>query len=484
MHQAQRTISAALLTPMFAAAACATGQPSLTRQSPDTGSRPSPRPATIVMDGSTDDWPGVGPVRLASDAEHLWVRFDPDNTGPAIQAAPFSTRILIDADDNPETGRPVGALGVDAMATLSPPFGGGIGNGSEVILYDGSGNGTVTGHAALNFFFLPTYASHSYEARLDRSALGSLTTSRRVSVRVDQVDADGDVLWSGNARGVMPAFNPQPSDAALPTTPKNGLRLLAQNVLFSSPLQHPDAFERMITAIDPDIILFQEWFNTPEIVIQTWFNTNLGPGWNVVAPSPNEGLAIATRLPVTDIVPDLIDVPGGRTDSRFLGAMIDTPVGPFFGASVHLKCCGGADSSEDQRRISEAISINATVAAVLQAHPDAAVAIAGDYNLVGTRTPLDIIRVGLASDGGDLTPAETLTLGDPAAVTWIQESSRFSPGRLDWAVVDETRTAIARAFTLDTRRLSAASLLANGLEPEDSQASDHLPLVVDLLARD
>lgn len=476
-----------IFTPVLAMVAlpmlgCAAAQPLSTRVSPDAPAAGAARPTTIVMDGDTSDWRGTGAVRVAADSEHLFVRFDPGNAGAAIQAADFATRIMIDADNNYKTGRRVGSLGVDAMATLSPPFGTGIGNGSEVVFYDAKGNGTVTGHAAMNFFFLPTFASDSYEARFDRDSLQSLIDSSRVTVRVDQIDADANVLWSGESRTAVPAFDPPPPNTtAMPAKPPAGVRILAQNVLFSSPLQNPGAFDRMITAIDPDIILFQEWFNTPQVVIQNWFDANLGPGWSVIAPTPNEGLAIATRLPVTDIVPDLLDVPGGRPNSRFLGAMIDTPIGPFFGASVHLKCCGGANSSEDERRISEAISINATVSAVLQANPNAAVAIAGDYNLVGTRTPLDIIRVGLASDGSDLTPAETLTLGDPAAVTWIQESSRFSPGRLDWAVVDETKTAILRAFTLDTRRLSPASLLATGLQAEDSQASDHLPLVVDLV---
>ena len=476
-----------MLSPTFAITiltlvGCAAAQPLATRQAPKTAANAAPIPASIVMDGDTDEWRGSTDVRIAADAEHLWVRFDPSNTGAAIQAAPFTTRILIDADNNPKTGRRIGTLGVDAMASLSPAFGTGIGNGSEVVFYDAAGNGTVTGHAAMNFFFLPSYASETYEARFDRASLNALIDSERIAARVDQVDADGNVLWSSETRSAMPAFNPPPANTtAMPAKPKNGLRVLSQNVLFSAPLQNPGAFDRMITAIDPDVILFQEWFNTPQVVIQNWFNTNLGAGWTVIAPDPGEGVAVATRLPILDTAPDLLDVPGGRRNARFVGALIDTPIGPFFGASIHLKCCGGANSDEDLRRISEALAINATVAGILQAHPNASVAIAGDYNLVGTRTPLDIVRVGLASDGTDLTPAETLTLGDPAAVTWVQESSRFSPGRLDWAVVDETQTAIARAFTLDTRRLSPASLLANGLQAADSTASDHLPLVVDLV---
>lgn len=470
--------------PVLGCASTGSTQPALTRNQPQPPRQASVRP--IIADGKTNDWPGQGDLRVIADDNHLWIRFDPADGSHAIQAAPFTTRLLVDSDNNASTGRRIGTLGVDAMVSLSPPNGfGGIGIGSEVVIYDAAGNGDVTGHADLGFFFLPTFASSSYEARFDRDSIDGLNAPGRITVRVDQIEADGTERWARQIAANLPRSASNPTgNAAFPIKPANGIRVLAQNVLFSSPLSNPDAFDRMITAIDPDVILFQEWFNTPQIIIQNWFNTNLGPGWTVIAPDPDEGVAIATRMPILETVRDLIDVPGGRRNSRFVGALIDTPIGPFFGASIHLKCCGGANSTEDQRRNAEAIAINATVADVLQNNPDAFVTIAGDYNLVGTRTPLDIIAGGLASDGTSLTPAPTITLGDTAAVTWVDENSRFSPGRLDWAVVDETRTSILRSFTLDTRRLSKAALQASGLQTDDSKASDHLPIVVDLVPAD
>lgn len=443
------------------------------------------RPAPIVIDGWTTEWPAsTNDLHPLADANHLYLRFNPSDPTHAIQAAPFSTRILLDTDNNPATGMPVFGLGVDASVTLSPPNNtGGVGIGSQVMLYNADGFGASAGHADLNFYCLPTFASGSYEARFDRDRLAGLPDAGPVAVRVDQVRPDGTVLWSAAGTFDLP---PRPAEsarpaAAMPAKPRNATRLLAQNVLYSSPLTNPDAFRRSITAINPDIILFQEWFNTPQAVIQNWVNTNLGAGWTVIAPNANEGVAIATRLPVLETVADLLPDSGPGRNARFIGAVIQTKSGPLFAASIHLKCCGGANSSEDTRRIQEAASINQTVAAVLDRHPGASVAIGGDYNLVGTRTPLDTLRAGLAADAGDLTPVETITLGEPAALTWVDDKSMFSPGRLDWVVVDAATTPIARAFTLDTRRLSDRALSDAGLERDDSHGSDHLPVVVDLL---
>lgn len=440
----------------------------------------------VTVDGHTAEWPGSNDpenaAEIAADARHLWIRFNPADGAHAIQAAPFTTRILIDADNDPATGRRLAGLGVDAMIALSPPNElGSIGIGSAVTRYDADATAHPLGHADLGFFFLPTHASESYEARLDRAALDTLTRQGPVTVRVEQVDARERVLWSAQTSAEIPPFdpNPEPALSILPAAPEAGVRVLSLNVLFSSPLKNPDAFRRAISGINPDIILFQEWFNTPQADIQAWMDTNMGDGWTVIAPDPREGVAVATRLTVLEALPDLV---GDTGAARFVGALIDTPVGEILAASVHLKCCGDADSPEDQRRVEEAAAIHATVDNLRKRHPDASVAIGGDYNLVGSRRPLEILIDGLGQNDADLTPADTTTLGDAAAVTWVDEKSRFSPGRLDWVVIDTTRTPIARSFTLDTRRLSDASLKAAGLERDDSRASDHLPVVVDLVA--
>jgi len=163
--------------------------------------------------------------------------------------------------------------------------------------------------------------------------------------------------------------------------------------------------------------------------------------------------------------------------------LIGTDAGELLAISVHLKCCGSAGSDEDLTRIDQAKAINGFIDWVHEQHPDAMVVIAGDFNLVGSRTPLEVMARGLGVNGDDLDPAPARVFGDSTSVTWVDEKSRFGPGRLDWLLYDDSRSVLGGAFMLDTRVLSDGSLAVMGLERDDSKASDHLPMIVDLGGR-
>jgi exonuclease III len=67
--------------------------------------------------------------------------------------------------------------------------------------------------------------------------------------------------------------------------------------------------------------------------------------------------------------------------------------------------------------------------------------------------------------------------------TWTEDDNAFSPGRLDYVVYSDASARAVNAFVFDTRRLTAAALAKLGLDVEDSASSDHLPVIVDLVAR-
>ena len=107
---------------------------------------------------------------------------------------------------------------------------------------------------------------------------------------------------------------------------------------------------------------------------------------------------------------------------------------------------------------------------------DAGILIVGDYNLVGSRKPLDILKkTGLT----DLLLKAT---GDGATYTWrgLRNDESFWPGRLDLVTYDSKALKAARGLVVDTSRLSDKTLDGVGLRTEDSLASDHLLLVADL----
>jgi endonuclease/exonuclease/phosphatase family metal-dependent hydrolase len=166
---------------------------------------------------------------------------------------------------------------------------------------------------------------------------------------------------------------------------------------------------------------------------------------------------------------------------RFIAGIVETPAGDMGVASVHLKCCGSAESPEDERRLAEAESINAELA---QAFAEAPIrVVGGDLNLVGSPEAMHVLRSGLDVDGADLTVAEALVLGDRIATTWSNPRGRFAPSRLDFALVGDAAAGVSQAFVLDSRILTNAALSEAGLEGADTDASDHLPLVVDIRPR-
>ena len=72
-------------------------------------------------------------------------------------------------------------------------------------------------------------------------------------------------------------------------------------------------------------------------------------------------------------------------------------------------------------------------------------------------------------------------LGDPELVyTFGREGLR---SRLDYLTYSDHALQVANAFVLDTGLLDRSSLRAAGLQADDSKASDHLPVVVDLVPR-
>lgn len=453
-------------------------------------------PTAHLLDGNFSDWTQTNIGQ--ADERYIYIHFSPkaDADAPtAIQAAPYTTRIRIDVDQNPRTGRPMQWMsleasmqqpqGVDLLMELSPKNElGTVGIGSAVTRYSKDGVGKSIGHADLGFMFLPTFGSSQYELRIDRLAPGAdmLQKTGMIDIVIDQVDENNRFLWSITIVLDLPKIgNSDRADASIPSKPQNSVRIMSANVLYSSPLTDPDPFARVFNAIEPDVILYQEWFKTDTSKVKDWLNTYAGPEWNLHMPSSRAGVAIATKHRIIKTYDSVIPPSGTGRPARAVAALIETDAGELLAISLHLKCCGSAGSEEDNKRIKQAQSINGFVRSVHKKHPNAKVVIAGDFNLVGSYIPMDTMVDTLGINGEDLSTINAQQLADASTITWNDEKSRFSPGRLDWMLIDESMSNAANAFILDTRALSPASLKAMGLHADDSKASDHLPIVIDLV---
>jgi exonuclease III len=479
---------------------------------PGGGQHPQGR--AIMMDGRFDDWP-QNTASLA-DAHFLYFRVTVEGHGMPLQAAPETVALWLDVDGRTDTGLRLSdppeadRLGVDLILEFSPPSDtpGQLRRGVAVYAAGPDGQRAALSHAQVDLLAAPTYAAGAYEIRIARhihpdapAALREALALRGQGRSMFVVsDAGGAITgWSDPEQFNMPAAagGPARAQVSLPARPQNAVRILSWNIRDNQPLNNPAPFARVLQAVQPDVVLLQEMWDTDQATILAWF-TSVVTGdveWQARSmPRGEGGVVIVSRYPLSPLGPDRIDLPpearsaAGRSDDspvRFIAASVDTPQGQLAIANLHLKCCGTAGSAEDQRRLAEARAINIEMASAMNQGQGGAPMriIAGDYNLVGTRTPLDVLRAGLDADGSELVPLNTIVLGDAAYYTWFDPASDFSPSRLDWVVAGNASAEVVNAFTLDARRLSDATLAAIGLDRADTAGSDHLPVVVDIRPR-
>ncbi len=149
-------------------------------------------PMTIILDGSTDDWPedqvAVG------DQYYLYVRFSP---GEVItpQANDETLVVSLDVDDSAMTGLVSGDMGIDLEIAFSPPYEGDIGNGTFVAALTPDGEKIQLPAAMLDMTIAPSHASDWFEMRIGRLMTGENVLPRE------------GLLTSGRVRGKMALFN-------------------------------------------------------------------------------------------------------------------------------------------------------------------------------------------------------------------------------------------------------------------------------------
>jgi len=471
----------------------------------------------ITIDGDLSDWPDDD--YAVADGQYVYLRLDnPDAF--TLQAGPQSMLLALDLDGDAATGRVITPeiagtiatepLGADLELIFSRPDAdepGGVDAGVHAHVNAPSGERIPIAHADVEFLFAPTFAAHAFEMRLSRRFRGeageivpALTTGS-VAARFIRRRHDGEAVWSSpDRRTALPRIDPEPAlaDVEIPEAPEGALRVMTYNVLWGAPQATPAPFARIFQALDPDIILLQEWDkrdrDAPRMfasATESWFNEHVPVegGWRALI-GPRRGMAIVSRFPVeafgnNDLSIEIDD--GGRARLsgfvRYVAGRVHTPFGYAAIATAHLRCCGSNGSEEDRERIAEAVAINGALRHALDTSPAAVRMIAGDLNLVGSDTPLAAMIAGLDTDGFDLEPVETPVLGDAAVYTWRDDGLPFTPGRLDWALVGDASARVVNAFALDTERLTVDALRTAGLERSDSRASDHLPVIVDLVTK-
>ncbi|MEZ4948351.1 MAG: endonuclease/exonuclease/phosphatase family protein [Saprospiraceae bacterium] len=275
---------------------------------------------------------------------------------------------------------------------------------------------------------------------------------------------------------------------------EKSFRIVSYNVERDGLLGNP-ACERLLKAIAPDIIGFQEIYNTSlanvKSQIEAWLPGNV---WYASKAGPD--CILISKYPIT--ATEVLEY-GGSGSSGNGAFLLESP--QFDGKKVlvvnaHLPCC---DNNEDRQ--DEVDGIMAFIRELQNGRgpfnlpSDSPIFILGDMNLVGLAEQLNTFYTGDIKDNGqfgidfspdwdgtELSDCGAFASGSPLAYTWYSESSDFSPGKLDYIFYTDAVAELENAFGLETEELPADSLNRYNLQVEDSrQGADHIPVVADFV---
>ncbi len=319
------------------------------------------------------------------------------------------------------------------------------------------------------------------------------------TILVALVNEDGgDMLpddLGGLAYSIDTTHIPSPESTPLEREEPNQIRLVSYNILYNGFFEEGqrEHFDRIIPALDPDILAVQEaWGDQEEIaaLMAEWI-----PGmWHVS--SEWGGDYVISRFPILE--------EAVLTSSwRSMAVLLDTEA--ELGKNIliinsHFSCCGNND--DRQQQVDELIGVmrewmkpeNWTGPFYLEM--DTPIFHVGDFNLVGYRQQLLTLTEGDIVDeesyGDDFLPDWDESFitdlfshhtGIRMGYTWRSDGSSFSPGKLDYILYTDSILEIAKHYVLNTMAMSEEELDQYNLEEWDVYlASDHMPRVVDILA--
>jgi endonuclease/exonuclease/phosphatase family metal-dependent hydrolase len=462
------------------------------RRAAAAGKAPN-RPGSIVLDGKFDDWPAG--VSTLADADWIYFRVSVEGQSKPLQSSDSTLALWVDADDSPSTGAQMpspqvaAALGVDLDVEFSPPDASGHAKPGLVAYAMENGQKIALTKSQIEVESAPTTAAPAYEIRISRhpnakvapnlaKLLAGSGQARGMFVLIENGKVVG---WSDPEAFTLP---PPKGGSQLeidpPAKTPGAIRILSYNVLKNSPEKNPGPFVRIFEVTKPDIILLQEW-DTNQATAQAWFTATVSGDfhWNAMLGQGGD-VMIVSPYPISPLVPTPVLISGDAKPVRFASAIVKTPAGDVAVGTVHLKCCGSVGTSEEEKRMAEATAVQSALSSALGADDAKLRILGGDFNLVGSTMPLEQIAKGLDFDGSDLAAADPYLLGDDAQFTWTDDADKFPPGRLDYILYSDSKADVVDSFVLDTRRLGPRTLARMGLDRTDSEASDHLPVVVDI----
>ena len=460
----------------------------------------------VTIDGLFDDWESIpvvyaDPAGDGTDEDFSMLKIANDNDfmffsiefhdGEQMMQNWNDIHLYLDTDAEVNTGLPVHGIG----AELDWCFG--CRSGYYYIM-----DGIIEiSQNDLTLRIAPTITGERFEIAISRSSailtMDGTQEPTTIKIVLQGGGAAPDIL-PDEPGGIEYEFDstpvPSPEIITLEKNEMEHLRILSYNVrqngLFDSERQA--RFERIIKALEPDIMGFQEAYddndtndvNDIEALFEDWF-----PGVNWHVSSEWNGNFVVSRYPILH---------QGNHSWKSMGVLLDTEEDlgtPLFFINSHFSCCDANDNRQEQ--VDELMSFVRDLKNGLGPFTleyGTPIVHVGDFNLVGYRQQLTTLTDGdivdEASYGIDFLPDwDDSPLTDlfsrqthiRMGYTWRNDNSEWNPGKLDYILYTDSVLEPVKHFVLNTLAMSEEDLSFYNLNSEDTKiASDHLPRVMDI----
>jgi hypothetical protein len=463
------------------------------------------QPTEITIDGVFTDWVAglPGPTdgteslsgvnllnfKVTNDENWLYLKLTAniefDLTDNLI---PHNTTLYIDADNNPATG-------FGAATNFGSELG--INFKTRTVFYDVVPAVTL-GLNDILVRALPTVTSTTYEIAIRRNIIPDgihpIFPSNTIKL-LFRNSSNGDYL-PDNGTTFSYSFN----NSALPAIPfiplektdPSHLRITAYNSLGQlGTAGAQDNFDRILSAIDPDIIAFSEAQSISAATVKTLLDSWIpigGAGWYTL--KDDFDMITCSRWPFLGSwtapdrqFPTLIDLP-----EEYL-----TDILVF---NAHLQCCTADATRQNQCDAAiQFIQDAKTPGGTLTLPTNTPIVYCGDLNLVGYAQQLNTLLTGNIQnnvtygpdsppdwDGSSMTNLISRNNTLRMAYTWRDDADTYPPGHLDYFIYTDAVMQVGKSFVLETEEMEPADLATYGLNSNDcTGASDHFPITADYI---
>ncbi len=459
------------------------------------------QPQPVVIDGAFSDWAARAPLYTDPTGDNngspidfgcFWAGNDNrflfmavEVGKPIVLQSDNAISLYIDTDNNPQTGQKINGIGADLQWTFGQRNGFYYVNGALQAIF----------HNDIGLVSAPTVSSSQFELALDRTAqLAGRPVFSSDTLHIVFSNAGGDRLPdAGSVVTYIFGEDAQPPLPVLSIRRKTqaDFRALAYNVLHDGLFdpQRASAFERILQALQPDVIGFEEIYEhtAAEVAarLNGWLPLSNNKSWYAAKVNPD--VLTVSRFPILQTA--TLDGNGA-----FLLDLSSIGKGKLLFIVAHPPCCKKDDKR--QREIDHIMAFirDAEAGTASIALPRGTpILIAGDMNLVGKAQQLrtfltgQIVNTGLYGpsfhpdwDGTALADLSPRHPNWPLAFTWFNARSSYGPGRLDYMIFTDSVLKPLHDFVLFTPEMDTDSLQTFGLKSGDATlASDHLPVVCD-----